>query len=372
MKAKPMNSKRRNSKFNLSNFVPYFRTLYSNDACIECGTKKPWYWAIIIFIVSIIVAMIPLTVTASNQSGATYLSGNTYGFKEAITDVVLDEHYVAVQGYLSDVDIINHEAKLDIDLNNPIDPSYNGTDKFYYLGYHESLYNTDTTQNTYKRDLDIYFAKNDSIYSFNEIVSEINSTMYDYLGQEGGVNYNGSHNTPRTVSYILFAKNYFAISIFQPGDTSTTAKVGFSGDYNYVEDTNFEVYLLQNTTSLTGTEISNQIYENLKSFANLVYKNNRTSLIWIQSGLSLGVNAGITLLLGLIVFLMTRGKSNPNRSLKFYQCLLIAFYAALTPALITLILGFIISSMAIMVYVMVFGFRVMWMTMRSLRPQYTN
>ena len=69
---------------------------------------------------------------------------------------------------------------------------------------------------------------------------------------------------------------------------------------------------------------------------------------------------------------MTRGKSNPNRSIKFYQCLLIAFYAALTPALITLILGFVISSMAIMVYVMVFGFRVMWMTMRSLRPQYTN
>ena len=40
MKAKPMNSKKRNSKFNLSSFVPYFRTLYSNDACIECGTKN--------------------------------------------------------------------------------------------------------------------------------------------------------------------------------------------------------------------------------------------------------------------------------------------------------------------------------------------
>ena len=144
MKAKPMNSKKRNSKFNLASFVPYFRTLYSNDACIECGTKKPWYWAIIIFIVSILVAMIPLTVSASKQTGATYLSGNTYGFKEAITDVVLDDHYVAVQGYLSDIDIVDHEAKLNIDLNNPINPTYNGTDKFYYLGYHESLYNTDT------------------------------------------------------------------------------------------------------------------------------------------------------------------------------------------------------------------------------------
>ena len=348
MKAKPMNSKKRNSKFNLSSFVPYFRTLYSNDACIECGTKKPWYWAIIIFIVSILVAMIPLTVSASKQTGATYLSGNTYGFKEAITDVVLDDHYVAVQGYLSDIDIVDHEAKLNIDLNNPINP------------------------NTYKRDLDIYYAKDDSIYSFNEIVSEINSTMYDYLGHDGGVNFNGAHNTTRSVSYILFAKNYFAISIFQPGDTSTSAKIGFSGDYNYIENVNFEVYLLQNTSSLTGAEIANQIYENLKTFSDLAYKNNRTNLIWIQTGLSLGVNAGITLLLGLIVFLMTRGKSNPNRSIKFYQCLLIAFYAALTPALITLILGFVISSMAIMVYVMVFGFRVMWMTMRSLRPQYTN
>ena len=104
MKAKPMNSKKRNSKFNLASFVPYFRTLYSNDACIECGTKKPWYWAIIIFIVSILVAMIPLTVSASKQTGATYLSGNTiYMGNQAIMVVEYGENGNSIVNILNSI-----------------------------------------------------------------------------------------------------------------------------------------------------------------------------------------------------------------------------------------------------------------------------
>ena len=66
-------------------------------------------------------------------------------------------------------------------------------------------------------------------------------------------------------------------------------------------------------------------------------------------------------------------KSSPIPSNKWFPLYpLVNKGASFGSKAITLILGFVISSMAIMVYVMVFGFRVMWMTMRSLRPQYTN
>ena len=67
---------------------------------------------------------------------------------------------------------------------------------------------------------------------------------------------------------------------------------------------------------------------------------------------------------------MTRGKNNPNRIIKWYQCFLIAFYASLCPGLLTLVFGFILSGMEIMLYVLTFGVRVMWMSVRNLRPAY--
>ena len=67
---------------------------------------------------------------------------------------------------------------------------------------------------------------------------------------------------------------------------------------------------------------------------------------------------------------MSRGKNNPNRILKFYQVMGITFHATLTPAIITMILGYIMgSSLQIMsmIYVMCYGFRAMWLTMKYLR-----
>ena len=92
--------------------------------------------------------------------------------------------------------------------------------------------------------------------------------------------------------------------------------------------------------------------------------------MWIQIGICLGVNGGLTLILGLVVFLMTRGKNNPNREIKWYQSFLIVFYASLCPAILSLAFGFLFTGMEIMLYVITFGFRVMWMSVKSLRPVY--
>lgn len=369
MKAKPMNSKKKPSKFNLGSIVPYFRTIYSNDACIECATKKPFYWSILVFLISILLAMIPLTVTASKQNGSIFLGQSNFGFKEAVVETLEDSHFNTVQGDFSSITIKDHKATFEIDsTNEEIDKEFNN-EQFYYLGYHESLYNNGNSQNSYKRDLDVYFIK-DTYVSKNEAISNISTTMYEYTGEAGGVNYKGAHSAARKTSFIIFASDFFAFSIYPQGETSTQAKVNFTGNYNYFEDIKFSDFLLQNTNDLSGQAKSDKIYDNLKTFCDISYRDNKTQLIWVQSGLSLGVNGGLTLLLGLVVFLMTRGKQNPNRVIKFYQSLLIAFWASFTPSLLALIFGFLMPNMAIMMYVMVFGFRIMWMSMRNLRPQY--
>jgi maltodextrin utilization protein YvdJ len=67
---------------------------------------------------------------------------------------------------------------------------------------------------------------------------------------------------------------------------------------------------------------------------------------------------------------MTRGKSNPFRVYTFWECQKIAYWASLAPAILAMILSFSLPAYAMIYYIFFYGMRIMWMSMRSLRPQY--
>lgn len=361
MKAKPIKTKNKKKKFQLSSIIPYFKTLYSNEACIYCATNKPWYISIIVFFVAILLAMIPQTVTASKQTGSSFISNNTYGLKEIIEESISGTSFVSVDGDFSSISFNNHEAEF-----TPFESAPNKSEKFYYVGYHETLVNNEEATDRWYRDLDVYFVK-ESAYNLGDVLNEISSNMYDYNGKQAGVNYAGSHNSTRKASFILFSKNSFSFHIYVQGNSSTTPKIKFSGDLAYIQNGTFKSLMNEEREGVSSQDL---IFTNFKKFCDASYEHNRVSLTWVQSGISLGVNGGLTLILGLILFLLTRGKQNPNRVIKFYQCMLISFWASFTPGILSLALGFLVSSMSIMLFVMLMGFRCMWMSMKSLRPQY--
>ena len=83
-----------------------------------------------------------------------------------------------------------------------------------------------------------------------------------------------------------------------------------------------------------------------------------------------GIYAGLTLFLGLLIFLLTRGKRNFNNYLKWYECLAISGWASFTPGLLGMIMGFILTSYAIMFFILFMGVRIMWLSMKQLSPTY--
>ena len=52
------------------NIKLFFASLISNNACIDGARKKPWYAAIIIFFISLILSVVPTTVF-KNKEGKT-------------------------------------------------------------------------------------------------------------------------------------------------------------------------------------------------------------------------------------------------------------------------------------------------------------
>jgi hypothetical protein len=72
--------------------------------------------------------------------------------------------------------------------------------------------------------------------------------------------------------------------------------------------------------------------------------------------------------MGLMMFLLTRGKRNPNRNLNFWITTKIAAWICFTPAVLAMIVGFVWSAAAGIGFIVLMGLRTMWLSMRQLSP----
>ena len=61
-----------------------FRSLYKNDVCVEAGRKYAWWAALLIFLFSTIVSIIPITTTTLTVDGGSILTGANYELDESL------------------------------------------------------------------------------------------------------------------------------------------------------------------------------------------------------------------------------------------------------------------------------------------------
>jgi hypothetical protein len=190
---------------------------------------------------------------------------------------------------------------------------------------------------------------------YSTFLSDISATQSDGL--------------TRTTSYMVFNENYFYFALYS--SASTSASQTLSGNFLHLSELYGDSFTFKNAilSPKDGQEnIPATFVDNMKDFADNVYRDTRTNSILVSTGLILIVNSITILLMGLIFFLMTRGKSNPNRTMKLYQAYNLAFRSSLSPAIISLALGFLFSGYAIMVFIVCYGFRAMYLSMRQLKP----
>ncbi|HOA11248.1 MAG TPA: hypothetical protein PKO14_02400, partial [Bacilli bacterium] len=119
----------------------------------------------------------------------------------------------------------------------------------------------------------------------------------------------------------------------------------------------------------TDIDYTDKVMENFGHMQDLGYKEVKVRTFWFQTGIYAAIFSIIGLVMGLIIFISTRGKMNPNRYLKFGESLKIGAWLLPAPALITLVLGFILPAQYFqMIFIMTLGMRSVWLTMRTLNP----
>ena len=351
---------RQNTKYNLKNI---FGSLFSNQCAIDAAGTLPWWSGFICLILGVLLPLIPLVVTVANTHGSNYLNSTNYGLDRDLTTLSLNFYNENKTFKVDDQKILH-----------------------YYVNGKEQLPNTEqdltpiaryinTKENQY--ELDIYYSRRQvgDTPSLNDLVTAARGLKF----VKGTLDAKPAEGTEDkdcyTPSFIILHSNGIYTSLFKHSSVTSVASA-YSGDWKCTES---NVDLITRMLTVEGMEIPlevksleyiNGVYKNYKGLFDECYITSINRMYLLNTTVYFGVYLGLVLLLGLLIFILTRGKNNPNRYLKWYQCQFIAYWSCFAPGLLAMVFGFLLPAYAMMFFIVFMGLRTMWMSMRQLSANY--
>ena len=303
----------------MKNVKLFLKSLFSNNAAIDGARKKPWYAAIIIFFLSIVLSVIPSTVMELKKHGDKYFESTTYNTQEAVTEFAK---------------YLNEENKTFYVKES--------TDGKRYLVADAGL-----AKECLKGQFVFAYVQNSKI-------------------EAGYLNTFTNSKTGVGVSYFVFTPDTLYIRILDPNDHKTDKiKLQCIDAYKKIDANQIKKSYVKGSNN---TETAKKTWENWKVLIKNFFNQTRLRAAGLQLGIISAVNAGISLIMGFMVWVLTRGKNNPYRLFTVWDSFKISFWAGTTPAILTVALGFLITRFASTLFPLFLGVRVMWLTMKSLRP----
>ena len=341
----------------LSNF---FFGLLSNDQAIEGAKSNPWWVGLIIALFSVIIPIIPITVTQANTYGASFLSGYTYRFDQNIADAT-----VTLAGEAKEFKV--EGAKLNYYENDVLVPVVIDNDNTPVYSH--------TSASSHQYELMIYYTTREKT-DLKTYITNIASVKYKYHTTEvAPEDYQEAVYAP---SFVVLAQAGIYTRINTDDSTAAGANTytAYSADWkHFKEGTRLIEEALPEGKGAADVDLNKSsdvqaIFKNWKEYYNKSYISQKTYNTWMTSLLFFGIYVGLEFLMGLLVFLLTRGKNNMFNYLKLIDTEKIVWWASLAPAILAMIAGFIFANFAQMMFIILLGMRVMWLSMRQLRPQY--
>ncbi len=342
--------------------VAIFKSIISNESAIQSARHNPWWAALIVFLLSIIIAVIPIFVSYNSSYGSSFVASKTYGLDTTLTVLFTDMYQKNVNLKVED------NGKL-YEVNTGEWLTFAGSDGEYkYIN-----------SNSNQVDLiAVYTTKTGT--DLGAYTTALNARKYvagtSDLYQENSDASTSEEIKTYSASFIIFTNENILIQVFKPGTTTTVA--AYSGDYARYIGSSIKDLVVSNkydASYVTSADITHldsayikESFANFKTFLDNAYLNNKVTYLWRYTLLALGVNFVLGLFLGALVFILTRGKKNVYHVLSFLTCMKIEAWCMFTPALLAMIVAFLLPTYAMMYFIILLGMRTMWLTIRQLRP----
>lgn len=346
------------------NFFLGAKSLINNDACVELGTHHPWYSALIAGVLSVIISIIPIAVSRAQVNGSDFLGSTTNGYETSLVQFEEDAYNagtnIKVNADTKQIEVTSWESL----------PGYSATKPFYQLN--------DVNDGSHL--FEVYYTNLEGQDYTDYLTRLITNNKTPYL-------VDGDYADRGYRCNLLILQTSEIRGYIYLGASATSASSSFTGKYDVPQSFTFSDLLKQNThgvaytatyedSKTSASKLATFLDENkagFKLFLDDSYYSTKVSTGWAWTGIWAGIFAGFIILMGLLVFLMTRGKQNPYKIITFWQAQKISYWAAPAPAILGMIMSFILSSsmssLGMFMFIFLYGMRMMWLTMKNLRPQ---
>ncbi len=333
----------------MKNFKLILKSLFSNNAAVEGARHRPWYFAVITVFISLILALVPIFVTNITKHGNDIVKQYSYNMDNL--SLRFSEEVAAKNVSL---EVSYNESKQS---NVLLD---NGT---WAAAFPENAYAFQDVNYNYYSHKDENGNEDMIAYYLGAMSSETLSNFAKQLEQS----YKDAEK--KLPSMVLMTESQVIVYIVN--SQKGTGIGSIVGDYKSLKvGWNMKDLLSQKAHS-TAEEFAAykaETWENWKKFYDVAYNNNRLTSTWTTTLIMLGIDAVLVFFMGLMVFILTRGKNNPFRIYTFWESMKVSMWAANMPAILTCGLGFLLTGFMQVLFALLLGVRVMWLTMKTLGP----
>lgn len=352
------------------------KSLFSNNEIIQKAKAKKFWLALLIMVLSLIIAIIPTFTSIINVNGGSIVTSNSQTQFDYSLQRLSHEYLNGENGKLS-FEIVNgklnvKEGKAIKDLQEKKIVTLENGEELAYLEIKqtlssESLITLLVAQVNYE----------DNETNYKNVSAKINDT-FNHLAANYPIN--NTENQSSVYSTMLFTNDAVYVRLYQSG-----AKTNFVKDGNKIK--------LSSTTSITSSMQgllkdvstqhsnlndfdnvdSNKILTNWTNFFNEGYSKLKTTTLMLNCSAYSGLNLIVILFVSLTLFIMSRFKTSTCGKLSYVSCLKYISFASLSPAIITLILGSMIPTLQAMGFLFCLAMRSIFLSSKLTRaPEATT
>ena len=335
-----------------------FGSLINNAAAIRGAKNGPLWLTIIFFILSLLLPVLPIFITQTNVKGSSFINSYSYGL----------EKYVPVLASR----LKENKVEMAISEDHYLSIKEDGKEVGYTSYGSEVPYTSYINEVTKQYDFVVYIADAPTSKEKKTVNTAISAKKYT-LGTTTASELTEGTYTP---SYMILYRDGIYVVIYSANSTSPLVS-SYLGDFKTTKATNTALESLLKVTDkdgkevtkdLTNTTYTDGVFKNFKEVLNKSYETLKIGNTWGTTGIYLGIFAGLSLIMGFVMWILTRGKNNPNNYYTPWLTMKIAARLGLSPAIITLIAGFFLTQQAPLIFILTLGLRVMWVSMKELRP----
>ena len=336
-----------------------FGVLVNNAAAIRGAKNGPLWLTIVFFVLSLFLPVLPIFIAQANVNGSTFLNKYTYGLEKTLTAMAIDLHD-------------NRKVEFDLGVDHLLTIKENGATINYEEYGAKKPFATYVNAATGQYDFMIYVSNVQTNAEKKIINNDLTVDTYKLKTTEASTETEGVY----TPSFMVIFPDTFYMIIYGQDSTKAIAS-SYNGDYKTMEATQTGLANLLKVTDKDGKAVAQDILSedytkgflnNFKKVLNKSYETLKIGNLWGTSGIYLAIFFGLSIVMGFIMWILTRGKNNPNNYFTPWLTQKIEARLALSPAIITLVAGFFLTSQAPLFFILTLGLRIMWISMKELRP----